>query len=241
MNKNNTFSLELDMYNTIEYSVTFSTRRNRLAIVIYNSTGKIEVRAPMEYDTDKIAFFLMEKSTWIINQLSKISKQEQITQKVTYENGTKHLFLGQLYTLNIIPGNKNEVKLDGDNIIITKRGSKSPEKLLLEWYLFKANELIPQIIALDVISFFNKKKKHPKTVSIKMVKSYWGVCTYDGIIRLNGHLIKAKKEHIRYIANHELCHLIHRNHSPNFYALLSVIYPLWSEYKQQLNSLVSLR
>lgn len=240
MSEQNRFSLDLDDRNTIEYSIAFSIRRNRLAIVVY-ATGKIEVRAPMGYDTNKIPFFLSEKSTWIIKQLSKVSEQEPRVKAVTYENGTQHLFLGELYTLNIISGKKNEVRLDGNTIYMTKRESKNTEKLLLEWYLFKANELIPEIIALDVMNFFNYKKKNPKYIFIKIVKSYWGICTYDGIIRLNAHLIKAKKEHIRYIINHELCHLVHRNHSSTFYNLLSKVYPSWKECKEELNSLVTPR
>lgn len=41
---------------------------------------------------------------------------------------------------------------------------------------------------------------------------------------------------IEYVMVHELCHLIHFNHSENFYSLLAEILPDWKERKKELRS-----
>ncbi|NMA20609.1 MAG: M48 family metallopeptidase, partial [Lentisphaerae bacterium] len=47
-------------------------------------------------------------------------------------------------------------------------------------------------------------------------------------------LIRAPKECIDYVVTHELCHLQHRDHSPEFYKLLESTIPDWEKIKQKL-------
>ncbi|MFA6304005.1 MAG: M48 family metallopeptidase [Legionella sp.] len=55
-----------------------------------------------------------------------------------------------------------------------------------------------------------------------------------GTITLNLDLIKAPKECIDYVAMHELCHLKHHDHSPQFYRLLDSLAPDWKKIKHKL-------
>jgi Predicted metal-dependent hydrolase len=57
-------------------------------------------------------------------------------------------------------------------------------------------------------------------VSLKNNRSNWGSCSAKGNINLNIHLMRLHKELCDYVIFHELCHLRHRNHGPEFHALL---------------------
>ena len=57
-------------------------------------------------------------------------------------------------------------------------------------------------------------------VSLKNNRSNWGSCSAKGNINLNIHLMRLHKELCDYVILHELCHLRHRNHGPEFHALL---------------------
>jgi len=39
---------------------------------------------------------------------------------------------------------------------------------------------------------------------------------------------------MEYVAAHEVVHLVHRNHSPDFWRLLATTMPDWSERKKML-------
>jgi len=54
------------------------------------------------------------------------------------------------------------------------------------------------------------------------------------IIYLNPELVKAPGSCIDYVVAHELCHLIHGQHGPAFYALLSRAMPDWEQRKRRL-------
>lgn len=64
----------------------------------------------------------------------------------------------------------------------------------------------------------------------------WGSAHKDGLIFLNPELVRAPSICIDYVIAHELCHLKHPNHGPQFYDLLDELFPRWREIKARLES-----
>lgn len=62
----------------------------------------------------------------------------------------------------------------------------------------------------------------PAKISLSKAKTFWGICRLRTGIKLNWRLIGAPKIVQDYVCIHELCHLIHPNHSLAF----------WSEVNQ---------
>lgn len=52
-------------------------------------------------------------------------------------------------------------------------------------------------------------------------RSQWGSCTRDGTVSLSWRLLLAPAAVFRYVVIHELCHLPHPDHSPQFWALVA--------------------
>ena len=58
-------------------------------------------------------------------------------------------------------------------------------------------------------------------VKIRKSRSRWGSCSSKGIINLSFYLLLLPEHLIEYVLLHELCHTVHMNHSPDFWALLN--------------------
>ena len=65
-------------------------------------------------------------------------------------------------------------------------------------------------------------------------KSRWGSCGLDGVVRVHWRLIQAPRAATEYVVAHELVHLVHRNHSPDFWRTLATTMPNWAAAKNLL-------
>jgi predicted metal-dependent hydrolase len=70
--------------------------------------------------------------------------------------------------------------------------------------------------------------------SIRDPSAQWGSCGPDGAIALSWRLVMAPPEVFRYVVIHELCHRVHMDHSPRFWALVAQQMPEFETHKTWL-------
>lgn len=68
--------------------------------------------------------------------------------------------------------------------------------------------------------------------------SRWGSCTQNGKIILNPELIKGPKGYIKYVIMHELCHLIHHDHTQKFIDLQTLEMKDREKWKTKLEKML---
>ena len=87
------------------------------------------------------------------------------------------------------------------------------------WYKRKAKNVFKE--RLDVIyNRFSKNIPYP-ALRIRKMTTRWGVCnTKSKTVTLNLELMKRDLKYLDYVIVHELSHLIHPNHSKNFWELV---------------------
>ena len=81
---------------------------------------------------------------------------------------------------------------------------------------------------------FEKHRVSKPTLRIARMKNRWGSLSRNATLTLNPELIKAPRECIEYVVIHELCHLLHHNHGPEFQSLLERSLPDWINRKHKL-------
>ncbi len=222
----------------IKYSLSFVERKS-LGIKVLPS-GIVNVFAPQGSSVSDINEKLKSKSGWILKQQAFFDKYNPGSPKRKFINGETHLYLGRQYKLKINKGKIDVVKIYRGIMIITAKNSTPQylENVLNEWYRSKAllhfNEL------LDVsMEKFKKYKIQKPVLTIRQMQKRWGSCTKAGKIILNTELIKAPKASIEYVTIHELCHLVHHNHTKEFYTLQNKLSPQWEKWKEKLEELLA--
>jgi predicted metal-dependent hydrolase len=73
-------------------------------------------------------------------------------------------------------------------------------------------------------------KRHtlsPRSIRVADFAHGWGSCGPEGNVLINWHLIFAPKKVLEYVVAHELAHLRHRSHGPEFWDYLATITPGW--------------
>ena len=69
----------------------------------------------------------------------------------------------------------------------------------------------------------------PRRVVFKRMSSQWGSLAPDAGMALDLSLVLARPSAFEYVLVHELCHLIHHDHSPAFWAQVEARCPHWRE------------
>jgi predicted metal-dependent hydrolase len=75
------------------------------------------------------------------------------------------------------------------------------------------------VMSRDVAHFAAAARVTASSVAIGDAGTRWGSCSSNGRIRLNWRLILAPPEVRRYVVAHEVAHLVHLHHGPEFKAL----------------------
>ena len=68
----------------------------------------------------------------------------------------------------------------------------------------------------------------PEHISFRYSKKRWGSCSSTNRISYNYHLVKLSSSLVEYVIVHELAHIVHQNHSKDFWQL---IYKSLPDYK----------
>lgn len=83
-----------------------------------------------------------------------------------------------------------------------------------------------QTMSAEVAEFAAAANVTPRSVTVGDAGSRWGSCTSEGRIRLSWRLILAPPAVRRYVVAHEVAHLVHLNHGPEFKALEARLFGL---------------
>lgn len=74
---------------------------------------------------------------------------------------------------------------------------------------------------------------HFPDIRLEHARSVWGTCaSRQGVIRFSTALFGASHLFCRYVAAHELCHLLHPDHSPAFWRAVSALCPDWKTLRK---------
>ena len=221
---------------TINFELQFQQRKT-LGITVRPDTNVL-VRAPLDADLESIRKKVRKRASWIIKQQSYFNQFLPRPVPKRFVSGESHLYMGRQYLLEVKIGRNESVKYSGAYITVVAKKDDRVEYLLSEWYRVHAERKFAQI-SKPIIEEFEKYDVKPAGIFIKRMETSWGRYTSDGKVFLNPELIKAPRGCIEYVIIHELCHLVHPNHSQKFYQLLSKEMPQWTRWKERLEKFLA--
>lgn len=219
----------------IEYEIEYVPRKT-LGISV-NPDGAVTLKAPLEATPEDIREKVRRRAAWILRQKRYFESFGIPTAVRQYISGETHLYLGRQYMLRVKEGSQNAVRYHSNILEVECQDKNKAENVLKLWYLERAQIKFPEY-AKPIVEQFAAYGVHPKNLSIRKMEKRWGYCTKDGDIYLNPRLICATRCCIEYVITHELCHLVHRNHNKEFYALLSKEMPHWEKWKTKLERIM---
>ncbi|HBJ2611226.1 TPA: M48 family metallopeptidase [Clostridium botulinum] len=190
----------------------------------------IEVTAPLGTNEYTIEQVLKKEEKWIIKKIKKLKE---------VENFNGYYYLGELYYLKIKEVRSLYFKLELDSnkfmVYINPGILKEKREVIIKDNLEKFyKEKAVKVLKERTDYYSNILKVAPKNIVIKNQKTLWGSCSSKGNINYNYKIVMAPLKILDYIVVHELCHLVHMNHSKDFWQLVESIIPDFKERRNWL-------
>jgi predicted metal-dependent hydrolase len=215
-------------------------RSSRRTVALYvRPGGTLLIRAPWYVPVYSLMQFVRDKSVWIIRQRKKLNKLQPAVYDTPLQEDSLIPFMGRDITLKILPGKISRADLRGSELYVTLAAEASPAKLFASveaWYLREARNYFSRRTD-ELVSVHSSLLPAPVSVGVRKMKRRWGTCRTNGVIWFNRELMKKRPVLIDYVIIHELCHLVHHNHSRQYYELLERILPDYRQLRNELRGL----
>ena len=207
-------------------------RSNRKTLALYIKKQKVVVRCSIRASTAEVNEFIGNNHDWIQERLHEERLLEQEILRI--EKGATIFYRARELTIVFKEGRKQRILVNGDKFII--QGHKlnaAKAKIQVEEYLIdKASEyILPRARGLAQVIGVDQKVTE---IKLRKTKSKWGHCTSQGIIQYNWLIMLAPYSIIDYMITHEICHLIHMDHSKQYWDLVASICPNYEYYIEWL-------
>ena len=209
----------------IEYRVRRSRQRKKTYQISVKS-GEVLLAAPYRTTNRQAEEMVLQKVKWILDKLA-VKEPEPAT--LQFLSGERLPFQGRELTLWVEGAAETEkdwpqVFLDRQLLKITVPMGLTDDtrqarigQAILEWYGERAVEQVWVHIGRwwPLLG-----RGEAPTVRIRNQRRRWGSCSHDGVLRFNWRLAMLDPALTEYVVVHELAHLTHMNHSPDFWSLV---------------------
>lgn len=192
---------------SIPFEIRYIRRKHMKTMVLrVENAGEIQLSAA-HFSARKIKAFIHQHQSWILEKNQMISQRYACNQQFYY--------LGKAYPIEHHEGrfdwSEEGVRLNPHNAM----------KQSMHFYKKQALFHIP-----DRVKYWEEKTGLTVTqLRFRKAKRRWGSCNSLGVITINPYVMRLSMELIDYVIVHELCHLVHMNHSKDFYTLLERYLP----------------
>ncbi len=207
-------------------------KSNRKTLALYIKQQTAIIRCPLRASNREIEEFVNKNQEWIRDRLAEERANDK--QRLRIEDGRKIFFRARELSILFKEGRKERILINGAKFIIQNHKLNSDKaRAQIEKYLIqKATEyIIPRAEALAEYLGVDEKITE---IKLRKTKSKWGHCTSKGVIQYNWLIMLAPYSIIDYMITHEVCHLLHMDHSRRYWALVESICPKYPQYIEWL-------
>jgi predicted metal-dependent hydrolase len=170
--------------------------------------------------------FLHEHRDWLTVQYAA---HAQHAGEALRRDGTARLPLrGELLPLRWQGGRATRLEGDGDGLLFiapASAGDAALQRALRDFYEAQGRADIGRWLP----KYLTGLPRTPRRVVFKRTSTQWGSLAPDGTLSLDLSLVLARPSAFEYVLVHELCHLLHADHSPRFWREVEARFPDWRD------------
>ena len=218
-------------------------RGKRRTIGLSVGPDGLSVSAPRWPPVGEVEALLHDKAGWVLEKLRRARERagELERSRTVWADGAELDFLGQRLRLMLDPahgfaqvGAVLEPAADGPGTLRLGLAGNASEAQIRDaaqaWLMRQAKRVFAERLDLFAPQLGVRYEK----LRLSSAGTRWGSASADGTIRLNWRLIHLRMDMVDYVVVHELSHLRHMDHSPQFWDVVASVMPDHIERRKAL-------
>ena len=224
----------------VEIPLSIQNYKKSKSIKLYFREGVLKVTKSPYISKKQVDRLIKNNEEKIYEEYKKILEKNNLSNE-KWKTGDIILYKGKEYKINKKYDEKNSVRINLNEelktfeISIPLSARENEEEYILKIIrkLFKNNT---EVILQNRLPYWSKMTKIDYTsVKVKDAKTRYGSCIPSKkALHFSSRLIMLPEKAIDAVIVHELCHIIHPNHSKNFYKLVEKYIPNYKEIDKYL-------
>ncbi len=223
----------------IAYEIRRSARRATVSLTIDPELGLL-VTAPSATPIPRLDAVVRTKAQWVVERLRRRSDLPAALPAREFISGETFLYLGRQLRLRVLPEHapapirlrSGRLELPIPREIDGPHRSLYARAALVDWYLRVATRRLPRLVK----KWAQAAHLHVANVVVTEQAKRWGSCSAQ-TVRLNWRIIQAPASLVEYVVAHEVVHLAHEHHGPEFWSRLGRLMPDYETRKARLREL----
>ncbi|NKF22164.1 M48 family metallopeptidase [Solimonas marina] len=184
--------------------------------------------------------FLRAREAWIREKLAELAQQASaypLPARLRWDGDDRISLRGESYALKAEAARLRSpaVRVESQRVVVLAPSAVIQQPARLDAALRQA--LVRQA-RLDAQTYLQREAPplgvRYRELRINDAQTQWGSCNPGGTICLSWRLVMAPPEVFRYVVVHELCHLVHMDHSPRFWSLVERQMADYEQHKRWL-------
>lgn len=224
-------------------AIGFMLRTSRRKTVGLRVTDDgLMVTSPSWVPRKQLAEVIRSKAPWILRKLRALHERQRHLETVDacWQHGGRFPLLGVKVKL-LLQADIGAIRYEGDprqpgesdTLFLPLQGDSSPDRIrerVYAWLQLQARERFE----LRLAHYCRLADVQMHGWRLAAPNGRWGSCSSDGRIMLNWRLIHLPAEVVDYVVAHEVAHLRHMNHGPDFWREVGRLYPDFAQARRAL-------
>ena len=210
--------------------VTFR-RMKSIRIMVNPPDGHITMSVPHGTTQKVIKAFVLERLAWLDASKAEVARRTQASPQVAIvpvTDGSIHTILGSEIRVGISRGfQRRGVKQTGAEVLLKVRDTDGQAEIDALFDAWK-RDMLKEAVGALVARYEPIMGVDVNEIGIKKMTTRWGTCAIKARrVWINLALALFPPECLEMVVVHELTHLLEKNHTKRFYALMTQYMPAW--------------
>ena len=197
--------------------------------------------APQPTSVERLDRLIHAKAPWVIERLKRRSELPSAPPAREFVSGETFLYLGRQYRLRLEVGAEPLPLRMKNGWLHLPIPRSLPEEhrrafvraALLDWYKPRA----ARRLRARVKAWAGKLHVSEPELRVVEPRRRWGSASRSGNVRLHWRIVQAPLALVDYVVLHEVMHLVHANHTAEFWGAIGRVMPDYEERKARLRLL----